>query len=116
MTTITDIAQKMKISTATVSRALNQSRLVEPELMEKIQLQAELMGYKKRNISKHRGRSILNIKLILPRHTEPERSLFYDFASLIECHSRGRACRHAGSPCRNCLLPRLGAIGGDPRR
>lgn len=84
MTTITDIAQKLKISTATVSRALNQSRLVEPELMEKIQRQAELMGYKKRNISKHRGRSILNIKLILPRHSEPERSLFYDFASLIE--------------------------------
>ncbi len=84
MTTITDIAQKLKISTATVSRALNQSRLVEPELMANIQRQAELMGYKKRNISKHRGRSILNIKLILPRHNEPESSLFYDFASLIE--------------------------------
>jgi LacI family transcriptional regulator len=84
MTTITDIAQKMRISTATVSRALNQSRLVDPALIAKIQHQAELMGYKKRNISKHRGRSILNIKLILPRHIEPERSLFYDFASLIE--------------------------------
>ncbi len=84
MTTITDIAQKLKISTATVSRALNQSRLVDPDLIGKIQHQAELMGYKKRNISKHRGRSILNIKLILPRHNEPERSLFYDFASLIE--------------------------------
>jgi LacI family transcriptional regulator len=84
MTTITDIANKMQISTATVSRALNQSRLVDPVLVAKIQHQAELMGYKKRNISKHRGRSILNIKLILPRHSEPERSLFYDFASLIE--------------------------------
>lgn len=84
MTTITDIAQKLKISTATVSRALNQSRLVDPELLKKIQQQADLMGYKKRNISKHRGRSILNIKLVLPRHIEPERSLFYDFASLVE--------------------------------
>lgn len=84
MTTITDIAQKLKISTATVSRALNQSRLVDSVLMEEIQHQAEVMGYKKRNISKHRGRSILNIKLVLPRHIEPERSLFYDFASLIE--------------------------------
>jgi len=84
MTTITDIAQKMQVSTATVSRALNQSRLVDPTLVLKIQHQAELMGYQKRNISKHRGRSILNIKLILPRHIEPERSLFYDFASLIE--------------------------------
>jgi DNA-binding LacI/PurR family transcriptional regulator len=84
MTTITEIAVKMRISTATVSRALNQSRLVKSDLVEKIYHQAELMGYKKRNISKHRGRSILNIKLVLPRHIEPERSLFYDFASLIE--------------------------------
>jgi LacI family transcriptional regulator len=74
----------MRISTATVSRALNQSRLVDATLITKIQQQAELMGYTKRNINKHRGRSILNIKLILPRHIEPERSLFYDFASLIE--------------------------------
>ncbi|MES2982774.1 MAG: LacI family DNA-binding transcriptional regulator [Verrucomicrobiota bacterium] len=84
MTTIADIALKMRISSATVSRALNQSRLVDPVLVEKIHHQAEQMGYKKRKISKHRGRSILNIKLILPRHIEPERSLFYDFASLIE--------------------------------
>ena len=84
MTTITDIADKMRISTATVSRALNKSRLVDPALTAKIQQQADLMGYEKRKISKHRGRSILNIKLILPRHMEPERSLFYDFASLIE--------------------------------
>lgn len=84
MTTITDIANKMKISTATVSRALNQSRLVDSNLIARIQREAELMGYKKRNINKHRGRSILNIKLILPLHVEPERSLFYDFASLIE--------------------------------
>ena len=74
----------MQISTATVSRALNKSRLVDPALVSKIQHQAEQMGYLKRNINKHRGRSILNIKLILPRHVEPERSLFYDFASLIE--------------------------------
>ncbi|MFN9025488.1 MAG: LacI family DNA-binding transcriptional regulator [Akkermansiaceae bacterium] len=84
MTTITDIAKKMQISAATVSRALNQSRLVDPTLVVKIHHQAEQMCYQKRTISKHRGRSILNIKLILPRHSEPERSLFYDFASLIE--------------------------------
>lgn len=84
MITIADVAKKMRISSATVSRALNQSRLVDPVLIEKIHQQAELMGYKKRKINRHRGRSILNIKLILPRHVEPERSLFYDFASLIE--------------------------------
>ncbi len=83
MTTIADIAKKMKLSTATVSRALNRSRLVDGVLTEKIHKQADAMGYKKRSIRKHRGRSILNIKLVLPHHVEAERSLFYDFASLI---------------------------------
>lgn len=73
----------MQLSTATVSRALNRSRLVDSVLIEKIHKQADAMGYRKRSIRKHRGRSILNIKLVLPHHVEAERSLFYDFASLI---------------------------------
>jgi len=84
MVTITDISQQLGVSTATVSRALNQSRLVSPELSKKICKAADKMGYKKRDIRRHRGRGILNIKLVLPRHEEPERALFYDFASLIE--------------------------------
>ncbi|MFK7849696.1 MAG: LacI family DNA-binding transcriptional regulator [Akkermansiaceae bacterium] len=84
MVTITDISEKMGISTATVSRALNNSRLVSPDLRGKICTTANEMGYKKREIRRHRGRGILNIKLVLPRHEEPERALFYDLASLIE--------------------------------
>jgi len=84
MATITDIASALGISTATVSRALNQSRLVTPELAAQISETADKMGYKKRVIRRHRGRAILNIKLVLPRHLEPERALFYDLASLIE--------------------------------
>lgn len=84
MVTITDISQNLGISTATVSRALNNSRLVSPKLREKICRTADKMGYKKREIRRHRGRGILNIKLVLPRHEEPERALFYDLASLIE--------------------------------
>ncbi len=83
MTTIADIARKMQLSTATVSRALNRSRLVDESLTEKIRRQADAMGYRKRSIRRHRGRSILNIKLVLPHHVETERSLFYDFSSLI---------------------------------
>lgn len=84
MATITDIARELDISTATVSRALNQSRLVTPELAVRINEAAGKLGYKKRIIRRHSGRAILNIKLILPYHQEPERSLFYDLAALIE--------------------------------
>lgn len=84
MTTITDIAEALGISPATVSRALNQSRIVSPELSEKVNETAKQLGYKKRSIRRHRGRAILNIKLVLPRHQEPERALFYDLAALIE--------------------------------
>lgn len=84
MATIVDIARSLDISTATVSRALNQSRLVNPTLVAKINTTADELGYIRRNIRRHRGRAILNIKLILPRHAAPERALFYDFASLVE--------------------------------
>jgi LacI family transcriptional regulator len=83
MTTITDIAQALNISTATVSRALNQSRLITPELTAKVSKTAEKMGYVKRNIRRPHGRSILNIKLVLPQLVEPERALFFDFTALI---------------------------------
>ncbi len=89
MATITDIAKALDISTATVSRALNQSRLVTPELAEKINQTADKLGYKKRIIRRHRGRAILNIKLILPLHQEPERALFYDLAALIDGIRKG---------------------------
>ena len=84
MITITDIADAMDISAATVSRALNNSRLVGRELTARIHGKAEELGYRKRVIRRHRGRAILNIKLILPHHEEPERALFYDLSSLIE--------------------------------
>lgn len=84
MITITDIAEALGISAATVSRALNNSRLVGSELTESIKAKGVELGYKKRVIRRHRGRAILSIKLILPHHEEPERALFYDLASLID--------------------------------
>lgn len=84
MTTITDIAQALGISAATVSRAMNHSRLVGPELTQRIHKKGEQLGFRKRVIRRHRGRAILSIKLILPHHAEPERALFYDLAALIE--------------------------------
>ncbi len=84
MPTIDDIARELGISSATVSRALNGSRLVGAELRREVAATAQRLGYQKRSIRRHRGRAILNVKLVLPRHAEPERALFYDFAALVE--------------------------------
>jgi LacI family transcriptional regulator len=89
MPTIDDIARELGISTATVSRALNGSRLVTAEVRKKVAEVARKVGYEKRIIRRHRGRGILSVKLVLPRHAEPERALFYDFAALIEGLRRG---------------------------
>ncbi|WP_193214015.1 LacI family DNA-binding transcriptional regulator [Luteolibacter marinus] len=89
MITIDDIARELGISTATVSRALNGSRLVSAPVRAKVEAAAEKLGYEKRSIRRHRGRGILNVKLVLPRHADPERALFYDFAALVEGLRRG---------------------------
>lgn len=84
MTTIKDIAKELNLSTATVSRALNQSRLISSDVTKKIFETAERMGYVKRQICRSRGRAIFNIKLVLPHHKERERNLFYELNTLIE--------------------------------
>lgn len=89
MPTIDDIARELGISSATVSRALNGSRLVGEKVRAKVAAVAERIGYEKRSIRRHRGRAILSVKLVLPFHAEPERALFYDFAALIEGLRRG---------------------------
>ncbi|WP_367873860.1 LacI family DNA-binding transcriptional regulator [Luteolibacter sp. Populi] len=89
MPTIDDIARELGISSATVSRALNGSRLVGAELRKEVATAAKRLGYEKRSIRRHRGRAILSVKLVLPRHAEPERALFYDFAALVEGLRRG---------------------------
>lgn len=89
MPTIDDIARSLGVSTATVSRALNGSRLVSAEVRNKVEEAATKIGYQKRAIRRHRGRAILSVKLVLPRHTEPERALFYDFAAVVEGLRRG---------------------------
>ncbi len=94
MATITDIARALDISPGTVSRALNNSRLVSPALVARIAETADKLGYAKRNIRKQRSRAILSIKLVLPRHPEPERALFYDLVALTEGIRSG--FRHCG--------------------
>lgn len=89
MVTIYDIAEKAGVSGSTVSRALNGSRLVSDEVRERIQAIANDLGFEKRNVRRHRQRTILNIRLVLPHHDSPERGLFYDLSQLIDGLRKG---------------------------
>lgn len=91
MVTIYDIAEKAGVSGSTVSRALNGSRLVSDEVRERIQHIAKDLGFEKRNVRRHRQRTILNIRLVLPHHDSPERGLFYDLTQLIDGLRKGFA-------------------------
>lgn len=82
--TIYDIAAKLNISVSTVSRVLNNSQLISNDKTRLIQETAAQMGYQKRQIKRHRGRTILNIVLILPYREDPYMHLFYDAAQLIK--------------------------------
>lgn len=91
MVTIYDIAEKAGVSGSTVSRALNGSRLVSDDVRERIQVIARDLGFEKRNVRRHRQRTILNIRLVLPHHDSPERGLFYDLSQLIDGLRKGFA-------------------------
>lgn len=108
MVTIDDIARELGVSSATVSRALNGSRLVSAPVRARVAAAAEKLGYEKRSIRRHRGRGILSVKLVLPRHADPERALFYDFAALIEGLRRGFTL------CGLNLLCEVSAPGFEP--
>ncbi|MDA3941152.1 MAG: LacI family DNA-binding transcriptional regulator [Spirochaetia bacterium] len=82
--TIYDIAAKLNISVSTVSRVMNNSQLVGDDKTRLIQETATQMGYEKRQIKRHRKRTILNIVLILPYRKDPYMHLFYDAAQLIK--------------------------------
>lgn len=81
--TVYDIAEEMGISASTVSRVLNNSRLISDERSSEIHRVAKRLGYRKRVIKKQGKRAILNIKLFLPTHKHVYTHLFYNPAELI---------------------------------
>lgn len=87
--TIYDIASKLNISTSTVSRVLNGSSLISPELSKTILKTAKELGYKNRLIKRHAQRAILNIILVLPDRPENYLNLFYDVSDLISGIKKG---------------------------
>ena len=83
MATIYDIAQATGLSTSTVSRALQGSRLVGPEVRARVAAAAEQLGYRTRVVRRSPGRAILSVRLVLPQPRNPARGLFYDVTELL---------------------------------
>ena len=81
--TVRDIADQLDLSTSTVSRALNGSRLASEATRELILETADALGYEKRATRRHGKRRILIVALFLPHSQVPYRHLFYDPAELI---------------------------------
>jgi LacI family transcriptional regulator len=82
--TVYDLARELGLSSATVSRVLNNSVLVKDATRRRILEGAERLGYIKRTIRRQSARAIPTVALFLPRAVETYRQLFYDPASLIE--------------------------------
>jgi len=83
MATIYDIANEAGVSASTVSRALKGSRMVRDDVRGRVEKVALELGFERRMVRRHRARAILSIRLVLPRHTAPERGLFFDFSQLV---------------------------------
>lgn len=84
MATIYDIARDTGLSAATVSRALQGSRLIGDEVRARVEASASALGYVARSVRRPRSRAILHVRLVLPKPANPARSLFYDVTELIE--------------------------------
>ncbi len=87
--TIYDIAESVKVSPSTVSRVLNNSRLVHSSTRERVLKAADEMGYRKRRIRRQHARTILNIALLLPFGGNNYLHLFYDAAEFIHALNSG---------------------------
>ncbi len=108
MATIYDVAEKAGVSTSTVSRVLNGSSLIGPEVANKVKVAAGELGYQKRQVKRHVERAILNIKLVLPQHDAATKNLFYDFSELADGLREGLA------PAKLNLLTDTLGRGFDP--
>ena len=105
---IYDVADAAGVSAATVSRVMNGSRLIGEEARRKVERAARELGYAPRRVRRQRERSILNVKLVLPRHESGLKRLFYDFSELTDGLRLGLA------PCEVNLVTDVVRRGFDP--
>lgn len=108
MATIYDIAAEAGVSASTVSRALKGSRLVSDEVRKKVEEVAKKLEFERRTVRRHRGRTILSVRLVLPHHKDPGRALFFDFEQLIT------GLREGFEPSSCNLICDSGGEGYDP--
>lgn len=106
--TIYDVAEVAGVSTATVSRVMKGSRLIGEQSSKKVLRAAKTVGYAPKRVRRQRERSILNVKLILPRHRSGLKRLFYDFSELADGLREGLA------PCEVNLMTDVARRGFDP--
>lgn len=89
MTTITDVAELANVSIATVSRVLNGSAYVSPELEARVQQAIEQLGYRPNVLARHlRRNENRTIGILIPNSKNP---FFAEVAKGIEdyCFDRG---------------------------
>lgn len=108
MATIYDIATEAGVSASTVSRALKGSRMVSDDVRARIEMVARDLGFERRTVRRHRARTILSIRLVLPRHAAPERGLFFDFFQLVAGLNEGL------SPSASNIICDTGGPDYDP--
>lgn len=85
--TISDVAARAAVSTATVSRALNGKGSVDPELIERVKLSAAELGYRPNGPARNlRRRETSVICLIIPDVREP---FFTELARGVEDGAQG---------------------------
>jgi LacI family transcriptional regulator len=89
MATITDVAELANVSIATVSRVLNGSAYVSPELVERVQKAIDQLGYRPNVLARHLRRSENpTIGILIPNSKNP---FFAEMAKGIEdyCFDQG---------------------------
>lgn len=87
--TVYHIARAAGLSVSTVSRALNNSRLISDETRAVVHEVADHLGYERRVIRRQGSRAILNVKLFLPLAKYSYVHLFYDVADLVRGITEG---------------------------
>ncbi len=112
---LSDIAEKLKISTVTVSKALSDKEGVGDELREQIKQVAEKMGYqtKKSALSGKKDGATGNIGILIPsRFFSPNVSYYWHIfntlsSELLTCNYYSIMELLSDTDEKNCTLPRM---------
>lgn len=80
---MSEVAERVGVSKATVSRALGGSSLIGSQVRAKVEQVADELGYVRKTQKRHADRSILTVKVVLPSVDQTSTQLFYSFRNLL---------------------------------